>query len=392
LRHKRYAFCTPNWNNQTCVFFCFFCIAQFQKAMSELYMGVRRGPDMGGVKRELVMSDVGSSAAATKKVKRETVLQQLHRQAEQLRTWKNSDGENMLPAPLIDQSAQASELLLRIKNNQPSKWKETAQGYANLVTNVSTKIKPTWLWSLSTLPAPHDASGYTRVDSKRGVFIPRGGQTNHRRLGDNHNRFEAALVADEAKGVQIVRELDAGQLRWDDTRFWGSRQLNFNPNKENFLANVSNDHVLTTGQAASRGLLLRHYQATFRSCCAPLPPTRQHSKARPNTDTFRSHHLSEYSTIHVSTPPLRSATTLRPVHNNNRGSPNCQVGGGAQGVRRGQGSGKGSGKEGVQGSGQGSGQASQGSGQGSGQAGQGSGQGSGHVEYEHREWRRDMLR
>jgi hypothetical protein len=33
-----------------------------------------------------------------------------------------------------------------------------------------------------------------------------------------------------------------------------------------------------------------------------------------------------------------------------------------------------------------------GSGKGSGQAGQGSGQGSGHVEYEHREWRRDMLR
>jgi hypothetical protein len=52
-----------------------------------------------------------------------------------------------------------------------------------------------------------------------------------------------------------------------------------------------------------------------------------------------------------------------------------------------QGSGLGSGQAG-QGSGLGSGQAGQGSGMGSGQAGQGSG----HVEYEHREWRRDMLR
>ena len=88
--------------------------------MSKPDMVVKREPDMGCVKRELVMSDVASSAAATKKVKRETMLQELHRQEEQLHEWKNSDGENMLPAPLIEQSAKASELLLHIQNNQPS--------------------------------------------------------------------------------------------------------------------------------------------------------------------------------------------------------------------------------------------------------------------------------
>jgi hypothetical protein len=43
------------------------------------------------VKRELDMSAVESPAVATKKVKREPMRQQLHHQAEQLRTWKNSD-------------------------------------------------------------------------------------------------------------------------------------------------------------------------------------------------------------------------------------------------------------------------------------------------------------
>jgi hypothetical protein len=126
--------------------------------MSELDNIVKRELDMS-VKRERDMSDVESPAAATKKVKRETMRQQLHRQAEQLlRTWKNSDGENMLPAPLIEQSAQASDLLLHFENNQPYMWERTEQGYCNRVTNVSTSITPHWSWSLSTLPAPLEAS------------------------------------------------------------------------------------------------------------------------------------------------------------------------------------------------------------------------------------------
>jgi hypothetical protein len=67
--------------------------------MSELDNTAKRGLDMSA-RRERDMSDVESPAAATKKVKRETMQQQLHRQAEQLRTWKNSDGENWGVPPL----------------------------------------------------------------------------------------------------------------------------------------------------------------------------------------------------------------------------------------------------------------------------------------------------
>jgi hypothetical protein len=72
--------------------------------------------------------------------------------------------------------------------------------------------------------------------------------------------FEAALIADEAKGRQIAGESDDGRLKWDK-KFWESRQLNSNPIKEHLLANVSDDRVLTTGHAASsKGLAV-----------APLP-------------------------------------------------------------------------------------------------------------------------
>jgi hypothetical protein len=270
---------------------------------------------MGCVKRELVVSDVGSSAAPTKKVKRETMLQQLRRQEEQLVAWETSDGDNLLTAPLPVQSKQASELMLHIQNNQPRNWEDTEEGYANTVTKVSTKLKPTLLWALSTLPSPHDLHGYTRVDYRRGVFMAGAGRGNSERLGNSLNPFEAALITDEAKGVQIVGELNAGKLKFGEDEFWRSRQLNFNPEKVHPLANVSDGHVLTTGQAAPRGLLLRHYQATFSSCCAPLPPARQHSKCKKSTPTFRRHHLSEFSTIHVSTPPTIPclATTIAAV-------------------------------------------------------------------------------
>jgi hypothetical protein len=142
-----------------------------------------------------------------------------------------------------------------------------------------------------------------RVDSTRGWFIPK-----HRRaeLGDCYTRFEAALIADEAKGIQIVGELDAGRLKWNK-RFWGSRQLNFNPNKEHLLANVSDDRVLTTGQAASRGLLLRHYQAL-----------QAISRMSTGSSTFRGHHLSEYSTIMRAFPQpfVPSTTPIVAVHPN----------------------------------------------------------------------------
>jgi hypothetical protein len=49
-------------------------------------------------------------------------------------------------------------------------------------------------------------------------------------------------LVDEAKGRQIVGELDDGGLKWDKG-FWESRQLNFNPNKEHLLANVSDDRM-----------------------------------------------------------------------------------------------------------------------------------------------------
>ena len=126
--------------------------------MSELDNTAKRELDMSA-KRELDMSDVEGPAAATKKVKRETMRQQLHRQAEQLRTWGNSDdGESLPQAPLIEQSAQASDLLLHFENNQPYMWERTEQGYCSRVTNVSTSITPHWSWSLSTLPAPLEAS------------------------------------------------------------------------------------------------------------------------------------------------------------------------------------------------------------------------------------------
>jgi hypothetical protein len=281
---------------------------------------VKLEPDMGCVKRELVVSDVGSSAAPTKKVKRETMLQQLHRQEEQLVAWENSDGGNMLTAPLPVQSKQASELMLHIQNNQPRNWEDTEEGYANTVTKVSTKLKPTLLWALSTLPSPHDLHGYTRVDYRRGVFMAAAGRTNQERLGNSLNPFEAALITDEAKGVQIVGELNAGKLKFGEDEFWRSRQLNFNPESVHPLANVSDGHVLTTGEAASRGLLLRHYQATLSSCCAPLAPVRQHSRDK-STPTFKQHHLSEFSTIHVSTPPTIPclATTITAVQTGSSG-------------------------------------------------------------------------
>jgi hypothetical protein len=53
--------------------------------MSELDNRVKRELDMS-VKRELDMSAVERPAPAAKKVKRETMLQQLHRHEEHLRT------------------------------------------------------------------------------------------------------------------------------------------------------------------------------------------------------------------------------------------------------------------------------------------------------------------
>jgi hypothetical protein len=75
--------------------------------MSELDNRVKRELDMSA-KRELGMSAVERPAPATKKVKRETMRQQLHRHEEQLRTWKNRDGESLPQAP-IGRSAQASD-------------------------------------------------------------------------------------------------------------------------------------------------------------------------------------------------------------------------------------------------------------------------------------------
>jgi hypothetical protein len=90
-------------------------------------------------------------------------------------------------------------------------------------------------------------------------------------------------------------------MKWDK-RFWKSRQLNFNPNKEHLLANVLDDRVLTKGQAASRGLLLRHYQAL-----------QAMSRMSTGSSTFRSHHLSEYSTI-MRAFPLCTYPSSRPQH------------------------------------------------------------------------------
>jgi hypothetical protein len=256
------------------------------------------------VKRELDMSDVESPAAATKKVKRESVLQQLHRQAEQLRTWGNSDGGSLPQAPLIEQSAQASDLLLHFENNQPSKREGTAQGYYNRVTDVSTSITPYWSWSLSTLPAPHEASGYMRVESERGVFSPRGKW--NLKPGDCHTRFGAALIADEAKGRQIVGEADDGRLKWNK-EFRQSRQLNFNPNKDHDLAKVSDDRVLTSGQGASQGACCC---ATTRLCW----PCRGCLQVVP--------HLG--ATTSRSTPPpcaLSHSPSSRPQHQSWQSTP-----------------------------------------------------------------------
>jgi hypothetical protein len=166
-------------------------------------------------------------------------------------------------APLIEQSAQASDLLLHFENNQPSKWEGTAQGYYSRVTDVSTGITPYWSWSLSTLPAPLEASGYMRVKSKRGVFSPFT-RMNGKKLGDCQTRFEAALIADVAKCRQIVEESEDGRLKRNKD-FWKRRQLNSNPNKEHDLAKVSDDRVLTTGASSIKGIAV-----------APLPGSAGH--------------------------------------------------------------------------------------------------------------------
>jgi hypothetical protein len=80
--------------------------------------------------------------------------------------------------------------------------------------------------------------------------------------------------------------------------------LNFSPNKEHDLAIVLDDRVLTKGQAASRGLLLRHFQVL----------QTMSKKRTMSSRTFGSHRLSEYSAINHAVPTEASAPAAVTPH------------------------------------------------------------------------------